>query len=213
RAVDAGRGQGRRVGDLDRDAIPGDPVARTAWRARADRDRLRSRSVPVCRAERLDASLTARCVVTRRPAREAVQSPREHTLRGVRLVELVAHLPLQLPPGSRFGGVVTAPKGEVRAESPQLRLPGIGEDLLLQLGPARDANLLHGDAFARLTRATLTTWRRRRPSPRASSFRSSPDCPASAPSTRSRSRRARQTSPAARSSARRSCSPSISPFG
>src|SRR3954449_5342550 len=85
-----------------------------------------------------------------------------------------------------FGCIVSAPEGVIRAESPQLGSPGVGEKLFLQLPPARDANLLHGDAFARLARATLIQWRRRRPSPRASSFRSSPDCPASAPSTRSR---------------------------
>src|SRR6185437_15149850 len=70
-----------------------------------------------------------------------------------------------------------------------------------------------GGSFSRLAGATLSPWRRRRLYPPASSFRSSPDCPGSARSTRWPSRRAPPISPAARSSARRSCSRSTSPSG
>src|SRR5205823_3876175 len=136
RAVDDGGGHDRRVGELDRDAIPRERVVRTARRAGADRDRLRSRSGPVCRAERLDASLTARCVVTRRPAREAVQSPREHTLRVFAWSSLSRTSHFSSPRDHASAASFRPRKGEVRAESPQLRLPGIGEDLLLQLGPS-----------------------------------------------------------------------------
>src|SRR5438874_5463538 len=63
--------------------------------------------------------------------------------------------------------IVSAPKRKIRSESPQLRVPGVGKELLLQLGPARDANLLHDHSFALRTTATLIAWPRRRPSPRA----------------------------------------------
>src|SRR5947208_17153130 len=150
--------------------------------------------------ERVEGSVGAPCVFAEVPEEVALDRGR------------VAAEPEQARP-QVLSRIVSAPKRKIRSESPQLRVPGVGEELLLQLGPARDANLLHGHAFALRERATLIAWRRRRPSPRASSSRSSPDCPASAPSTKSRSRRARRTSRAARSSARRSWSPSISPFG
>src|SRR5213076_2362170 len=111
-----------------------------------------------------------------------------------------------------LGRVVAAAEGEGGAEAAELLLPRVGEELLLQLRPALDPDLVdHEGVFP--ARATLNAWRRRQRYRRVSSFRSSHGCQGSARSTRSPSKPVLPISGDGRSNARRSCSRSISPCG